>query len=432
VLLANNASVRRMWLAQLASQLGDWLDVIALFELSYRLGGDASSVGMVLVLQQLPLVVWSPLAGHLADRYDRRTLLIACDLARAGIVLGFLFVDQPGRMWLLYLVAAAQHSVGALFEPARRALLQTVVDPDDAPTVNALDAATYGATGALGCLLGGMMVASAGEHAAFIADAATFVFSALQLLALRTHEGSRHDSRRRDASPGGSLRSYLAGDPRLVAAIGVKLVVGLIGGAFWLVLVMYGQRLFPIGQNGATSVGILNAVMFLGAALAPTLAARLLEGNDEQVIRGIGWFFAIRTACLGVLAAATTLTIAAAAAAGLVIAAIGCHVSVVVLIQRLAPDGMRGRLYALENAVETVGVVISAQAAGWLIDRGIASPRDVALLLAGVMVVASVLWRAVVVRWPNPPAPVSSAASPADTPAPAPTADRRTPARARR
>ena len=105
-LLRRNPDLRNLWLGQVVSQLGDWFNAIALYSLLYELTGSATSIALVLVLQMLPAMVVSPVAGVVIDRFDRRTIMITADLVRGVVVLGLLFVRTPGTVWIAYAVLA--------------------------------------------------------------------------------------------------------------------------------------------------------------------------------------------------------------------------------------------------------------------------------------------------------------------------------------
>ncbi|HCB07660.1 MAG TPA: MFS transporter, partial [Nocardioides bacterium] len=136
-----------------------------------------------------------------ADRFSRRTILVTADLLRAVIVLGFLLVDGPDRAWLLYALTAAQFMVSAFFEPARAALVPSVVPADDLLTANVLSSVTWSAMLSLGAAVGGLVAALLGAPAALVIDALSFVISAVLISrlaapprpTLHTHAGGWTD-----------------------------------------------------------------------------------------------------------------------------------------------------------------------------------------------------------------------------------------------
>src|SRR5262245_36257794 len=131
-LLRGNRSFRRLWYAQVASQMGDWLDQIALYTLVLRLtGGSGQALGGLMVAQFLPGALAGLFAGVVVDRLPRRSVMIAADLIRAGLVLLYLLARDPSQLWLVYAVMLLKESLTAFFEPARQAILPKITRPEE-------------------------------------------------------------------------------------------------------------------------------------------------------------------------------------------------------------------------------------------------------------------------------------------------------------
>src|SRR5205085_2072146 len=167
-LLRRNRDFRLLWLGQVVSQLGDWFDTIALFTLVLRLTGSGSAVSLVLVARFLPSVVFGPLSGVFADRFNRRTLMIASDAARALVVLGFLFVRRPEQVWLVYVLTVLQLGLSSFFEPARSAAVPSVVSERELVAANSISSVTWSAMLTLGAAVGGPVTGWFGTDAAFV------------------------------------------------------------------------------------------------------------------------------------------------------------------------------------------------------------------------------------------------------------------------
>src|SRR5213080_5116153 len=126
-LLRNNHAFRFLWLGQVVSQMGDWFDTIAVYTIALRLTGSSRSVALIMVARFLPTVVLGPGAGVIADRFSRRSIMIASDIMRAIVVLGFLFVRRPDQMWLVYVLTVLQLAFSTFFEPAKTAAIPSIV-----------------------------------------------------------------------------------------------------------------------------------------------------------------------------------------------------------------------------------------------------------------------------------------------------------------
>src|SRR5919199_1425970 len=175
--LLKNARFLRLWIGQGTSFLGDAVSMVALVVLVVQVTGSASAVGGALIARLLPTVA-SPLAGVLADRLDRRLVLVASDLVRAALVLGLVFARDLGTIYvLIFLMGLAR----TLFHPTIRAAFPSVVGGGDLTRANALISGTFSVAETAGPALGGLLVATVGVDAAFVLDAATYLVSAALL-----------------------------------------------------------------------------------------------------------------------------------------------------------------------------------------------------------------------------------------------------------
>lgn len=125
-----NPDFRRIWIGQVGSLLGDWFNQVAILTLLLRLTGSGSAAGIFYVLQMVPVFLISPIAGRVVDHLRRKLVMIAADLSRAAVVLAFLLVDRPSRIWIVYAATALQMSLSSFFEPARNAVTPRLVKPE--------------------------------------------------------------------------------------------------------------------------------------------------------------------------------------------------------------------------------------------------------------------------------------------------------------
>jgi hypothetical protein len=181
-LLARNRDFRRLWTGQVVSEVGDWLNNIAVLALAIELAGPARqgrAIAVYAIARHLPLFLFGPIAGVVVDRTDRRRLMITADVARAVLALGFLIAQKFSTLPLIYTVGAALFSVSAFFNAAKRATLPNLVArTDDLVAANSLSASTTAATIAVGSALGGIVATFLGRETVFVVNAATFLVSA--------------------------------------------------------------------------------------------------------------------------------------------------------------------------------------------------------------------------------------------------------------
>jgi MFS family permease len=198
-LLARNRDFRRLWTGQVVSEIGDWLNNIAVLALAIELAGPARqgrAIAVYAVARHLPLFLFGPVAGVVVDRHDRRRVMIAADVARAVLALGFLVAQKFSSLPLIYAVGAALFSVSAFFNAAKRATLPNLVArTDDLLAANSLSASTTAATIAIGSALGGLIATFVGRETVFVLNAATFVVSALMISRIMWRPGLIADHR---------------------------------------------------------------------------------------------------------------------------------------------------------------------------------------------------------------------------------------------
>ncbi len=397
-LLRRNPGFRNLWFARVVSNLGDWFNLLASAALIANLSGGGTAISFLFLARFLPLFVTSPFAGLLADRFERRTLLIWTDLLRAAVVLGFLLVDRPERIWLLYLLTTLQFVFSALFTPTQQAYLPAVVDADDLVTANALDSLTWSVMLAIGALLGGIATALLGVQAAFLLDALTFLLSAWFL----TRIGVRSRGQPL-AAPGRSPlhlaaqdliegMRYLARQPVLIGFVLVKAGGALVWGGVNVLEVPLAETVFPIDGNGTLSLGLIYTAIGLGTGLGPLAIRSLLGDSWRGMLHAVSiGFVAMSVGTFG-LALAPTLgwVLAATFVRGLGTGTL--WVFSAVLLQQLLPDRLRGRVFAFEFTVFTLAQSISTLWAGYAYDQWAWEISQVLLSAALTSVVVAAVW----------------------------------------
>lgn len=371
-LIRSNRSFRRLWLAQVVSQLGDWFQHVAVLSLLVELTGSGRAVGLALILRMLPLLVVSPWSGVIVDRFDRRRIMILSDLGRALVVCGFLLVDRPERVPVAYAVLVAHVTLGAFFEPARQAFLPNLVRRRELLSANALMSLTWSLALAFGSALGGVVIAWTGLDAAFLLDAASFVLSAALL------RGLPPDVR---AVP--ALKSARDGFRDLVAGLRyafltrgvrslvfVKPSVGLAGGLV-LLLGLLGEERLAVAGSGSLGIGLLFAARGLGTAVGPFAARAITAYHEDRMRRLLGPAFleaALFFVAFGLVADPLQAFFL------LLFAHLGTSANWVfstVLLQTTVPDGLRGRVFSAEMSLFTITFCAATWFTGQLHDIGI-------------------------------------------------------------
>src|ERR1035438_6023839 len=153
-LLGGNRNFRRLWSAQVVSEIGDWFYTLAIYNLLLQLTGRAGSVALALVLQVLPQTLIGPTAGVVNDRLRRKHVMIAANIGRTLIVLCMLLIRSKEKVWLVYPLLMAETLLVAFFEPARNAVIANIVQREDVVVANTLSSTDVVGKSHAGCDLG--------------------------------------------------------------------------------------------------------------------------------------------------------------------------------------------------------------------------------------------------------------------------------------
>lgn len=375
--LLKNSRFLRLWIGQGTSFLGDAVSMVALVILVVQITGSASAVGGALVTRLLPTLA-SPLAGVLADRLDRRLVLVASDLARAVLVLGLVFADDLATIYVLvFLMGLAR----TLFNPTIRAGFPSVVGGGDLTRANALIGGTFSVSETAGPALGGLLVATVGVDAAFVLDSATYLISAASLSLISLPRPQREEE---GAGFGEDLRSgfsYLAG---------ARVPLAIVLGAFLTVLtinttipaeVFLAKVTFDAGNAGyGILVGLYGGGMVLGSALMAAL------GDRVRLLPF--YFFGVFATALALVGAGLSPSFVVALGA-LMVAGIANgteNVTTDTILQKRVPDAFLGRVFSVRFLSFSIGEVFAYGVGGAILD---ASGARTTYLLAGAATAAA-------------------------------------------
>jgi predicted MFS family arabinose efflux permease len=402
-LLRTNAQFRRLFIGQLISQSGDWFNSVALFTLLLELTGSNEAVGLVLIIKLLPTFFAGPVAGVVADRFNRKTTMITANVICGCVVLGFLLVKHPDQVWLAYSLAASEILTASFFDPAKSAAIPGLVSAEGLIAANALSTASWSVTVALGAALGGLVTATLGRNSAFIIDSVSFFISAAFISTLKLKKRSSDQRSAGRANRRFSLghvtglhdfidgARYVKANPNIAMLLLVKSGWGL-GGGVLLLLTVFGRAIFPIGHEGSFSIGLLYAARGTGALLGPIVAARLAAPSSMTMRRAITLAFLLSSVFYLLFAGAASLPIA-------ILCVIGAHagssiqwVYSTTLLQMSSEDRFLGRVFALDMALVTLSMSISTFLTGYGIDHRGISARVMAMILGLVFLAPAAAW----------------------------------------
>jgi predicted MFS family arabinose efflux permease len=279
-LLRSNRNYRYAWTGQVVSEIGDHFNNIAVFSLVMQTTGSGLIVSGVMLARAVPAILAGPVAGVLLDRVDRREIMIASDLVRAVVALGFIATVRVPRTWLLLVLSGLLMFASPFFTSGRAAILPRIASPDELHTANALTQTTQWVTLTVGTMAAGISAATLGYTAAFVLNSVSFLFSAWAISRLRPPEGGF----RAPAAPlaGAPIarpwHEYLEGlrymrqQPLImgIALLGIGWASG--GGAAQILFTLFGEVVFDRGPAG---IGVLWGCAGIGLILGGTVAHQI-------------------------------------------------------------------------------------------------------------------------------------------------------------
>ncbi|HEY2285570.1 MAG TPA: MFS transporter [Streptosporangiaceae bacterium] len=389
---------RLLWAGGMVSSLGSWLLVVAIPAHVYAVTGSLARTGLTLGAEYLPQLLLGPVAGTLADRWDRRRLMIAASLFQAAAAAAMLLALAPGRYWAIYAAVAAESAGAAAFGPAILAATPAIVGTGPVlASANSLNAVRDGVVRLAGGPLGGILLAVAGLRVLICADVLSYLAgaAAISLTARRPGRppapapGSRRDRAVRAA--GQDLRAglaVLARSPAARALLPVTVLFLAANASLSAVLIPFSlQRL-----GGSRPTGFLLAALGAGFLLGAPALRLLLDRAGPRFL-----FAATLTATAAgywLLWQASSLAGALPAAAAVGLSGSMSLAIAQTAIQRAIPDAALGRVSAAflagEAAATLAGAVTGPFLAQSLGMAGLAAVVSLATLAAAALAVALV------------------------------------------
>ncbi|WP_091227428.1 MFS transporter [Microbacterium sp. 3J1] len=366
----------RIWFAgALVSNVGGWMqataqDWVVLTELT---DNDAAAMGVTMALQFGPPLVLVSLTGWVADRFERRRILLATQTALLllAIAVGVLLLNGVMTLPMMFGFAAAFGVVNAFDAPARQAFVSDMVSAADTSNAVALNSASFNLARMVGPAVGGLLIVAIGSGWVFIANAVTFLAMLVALLMLRAGQlAPRPKNRSRGGLAEGFRYVWGRSDLRVV------FVTVFLIGAFGMNFPIFASTMALEFGAGADGYGILSSVLAIGSLAGALLAARRDRARVRVVILAAGGFgvAAFISAAMPTYASyAVTLTFTGFMIVTLLTTANG-------YVQMTTDPALRGRVLALYMAVIMGSTPVGAPIAGWVADTF--GPRS-AIMLGG-------------------------------------------------
>jgi predicted MFS family arabinose efflux permease len=414
-LLRSNRNFRRLWLAQIVSEIGDWFYTLSIYTLLLQFTGHASSVALALVLQVLPQTLVGPTAGVVNDRLRRKRVMIAADLVRFLVVLAMLLVRSRSMVWLVYPLLLAETTMAAFFEPARSSVIPNIADRRDVLIANTLSSATWSLNLMVGASVGGVVAAFFGRDTVFVLNALSFLASAVLISGMHfaePHAESSAPLRPRDLidfSPVLEGIRYVRNHRTLLPTVFAKAGEFMVGPS-WVIFTVLGAHEFAVhwrhmdpARGGMLGMSILLGGRGLGVLIGPLVFARWAGRADRRLQFGIFLGYLLTALGYGLLGVSPNVWIAGACA---MLAHMGggtIWVFSTTLLQLHTEDRFRGRVFAADLGFCMLTIAVGAYLCGRFLDWGI-SARTVATGTGLIMLIPATLWALAMRTWKDEPA----------------------------
>jgi MFS family permease len=377
-----NRDLRRLELAAAGSIIGNWAYVIALFVYAYDQGG-AAAVAVVSLIRMIPAALGAPFTSSLADRFDRKLVMIGADVTRAllmGVIAVTIWLDGP--VAIVYALVAVTTITSTAFLPAEAALLPSLAkSPGELTAANVALSTLESTASFIGPALGGVLLVLTNVPIVFGVNGVSFLWSAALLLGIRTRPlDSRADTElgdggtdRGETAPddepsSGRITELTAGLRAIAASRDLRLLVGLYAtqtlgaGALEVLIVATSFDLLGAGEGG---IGYLNAAVGVGGLLGGFVA--LVLATRGRLASNFGLGVALYGLPLVLVGAVASMP---AALLGMAIVGLGnslVDINAITIMQRTVPDAILGRALGVLDAVLLGSIGIGAVLAPVLI-----------------------------------------------------------------
>ncbi len=370
--LRESPAYRALWLGQIVSMMGTQMRYVGVAYHVFVLTGSTVAVGMIGLVEVIPLIIFSMLGGAVADRRDRRSLIAQSQIASMITAAALAFVaaqENPSLMWIYALTGVAS-AISGIDRPARTAMVPQLVPEGTLPAAMALRQVVFQTTQIFGPMFAGLMLARVDVAWVFVVDSITYVAS---LIALRWVP-SMPVIRDSDATHMQSIREGLRFSSRTPVLLSIFMIdlVAMIFGMPRAVFPELATETFDVGADG---LGILYAAISTGAlvgALTTGWVTRVRAQGRAVLVAVAVWGLTITLAGLSLWSFPLTLFFLALAGAADVISAVFRGT----MLQEATPDALRGRVSAVNIMVVTGGPRLGDVEAG-LVAGAVGAPASV-------------------------------------------------------
>ncbi|MGM7703696.1 MFS transporter [Pseudalkalibacillus sp. Hm43] len=369
--LRKNRGFITLMCAQLVSSIGDWLSIVAIITLvGLKWNASPMEVSLIILCLAVPMALLGPFAGTIADRFSRKSLMIISDLVRAVLILGLAFATS---IWMVYVFLFAIGFLSAVFIPAKNGKLKELVPDSHMKSAMSITSMIDSGTKVLGPLLSGLLVTAFGTQPVFYIDSATFLISAILIIALPKTLHDLEGKQELNDAKGPSFKdelleglTFMKGNRYLLTGmtiLGISLLILQLSDSQIIVLIrelsVASPDLFGLIVSSA-GVGMFITGFILSKKTEYNALILMLAG-----VCGIGFSFGMMALLTGVdlslsIIWGPILGVFAGLTAGLV------FIPFQAAVQTDTPVHMTGRVFGVINSVTTTATIVGPLLGGWL------------------------------------------------------------------
>ena len=286
----SNRNYRLFIIGQVISLSGTWMQSVAQAWLVLRLTGSGTALGLVIALQFLPVLLFGPFGGVVADRFPKRRLLLVTQTVAMtqALVLGTLVITGAVELWMVYAMAAVFGLVTAIDNPSRQTFVLEMVGSANLTNAITLNSVVVNAARVVGPAFAGVLIAVVGIGICFVLNAATYLAVIGALLLMRTGELNPAPTQERAK---GQLRegfAYVRRTPELLIPLLMMAIIGTLSYEFQVILPLVAERTFG---GGAGTYGTMTSAMGVGAVVGGlATAGRVGAPGDAALVRAAALF----------------------------------------------------------------------------------------------------------------------------------------------
>lgn len=349
----------------------------------------------------LSLAVFSPLAGFITDRFNRRQLMLLCDGLRALAVFGILLVQSESTLWLAYVLTSIQMMISAVFEPAKTSSIPNVTSKEELVNANIISTATWSIIFTTGMAFGGFATEWLGIEMVLILDALTYLVSGYFIYrAVIPQQEMSDEDKRKNRNPWNGIvdgAKYLVGNPHILRPSIAKGTSSAFLGGLVYMLIIVSEEILMMGSIG---LGLLYAARGMGTGIGPIIGRRLVTEEKDWVMLmgaaiGIAGLMYMVVGLTNVIWLMILFVLLAHAASG------ANWVTSTVLLQKRTIDTFRGRVFSTEWLLFTIMNSISVMIASLVLEFELVPVKTLMLIYGAVMAGAGILWSLTITKKEN-------------------------------